>query len=73
MSDGKLLISSGKEKCEINQPETSTVAYDLNREAMTLTINGVGYQLAELSSEQIKYIAPLPSGSGYDFIIFLLQ
>lgn len=72
-SDGKLTINRSIEKCDINENQSETQTYTLDRTTKKLVINGIEYTLAEESKEQIKYFSPVPSTTGSDNLIFLLQ
>jgi hypothetical protein len=71
--DGKLLVNRNADKCDPNELQNETQSYSLNRATKELIINGNKFTLAEESRRQIKYYAPMNSGTGYDYIVFLLQ
>jgi hypothetical protein len=71
--DGKLLINRNADKCDPDELQNETQSYSLNRATKEFIINGYKFTLAEESGRQIKYYAPLNSGTGYDYIVFLLQ
>ncbi len=72
-SNNILTIEQGIDKCDSNEPASRSVSYAYDRESKTLSIDGTSYTLAEKSANQIKYYAPLPAVSGYDFMVFLLE
>jgi hypothetical protein len=72
-SNSTLTIDNGANKCSSNEQATETVNYSYNETNKEVTIDGVKYQVAEMSSSQIKYYAPLPPPTSYSYIIFLLQ
>jgi hypothetical protein len=72
-TDGKLLVNNGSVKCEQNETQNTTQTYSLKRTTKEFTINGTKYVLAEESSSQIKYYTAIPSGTGFQYLIFLLQ
>lgn len=72
-TDGKLLVNKGAVKCEQNETQNTTQTYSLNRTTKEFTINGTNYILAEESSSQIKFYTAIPNGTGFQYLIFLLQ
>jgi hypothetical protein len=72
-SDGNLIVNRGADKCDPNELVTVSEPYTLNRKENELIIKGVRFTLAEESSTQIKYYAQPGPGSGYQYVIFLLQ
>jgi outer membrane lipoprotein-sorting protein len=72
-SDGTLSITSGTEKCITNELANKNVTYSHNEITKELMIDGIKYTLAEESEDQIKYYAALPSESGSDYIVFMLE
>ena len=71
--DGKLIINRSADKCDPDELQNETQSYTLNRAAKELVIHGIKFTLAEESGSQIKYYAPLGSGTGYDYLVFVLQ
>ncbi|KQC02514.1 lipocalin family protein [Pedobacter sp. Hv1] len=70
-ADGTFKIDNGTEKCEVTEEKTTTGTYSVvNKE---IVIKGVKYTLAEASADQLKYYIPVASGSGYTYVVFLLQ
>ena len=67
------LVNKGAIKCEQNETQNTTQTYSLNRTTKEFTINGTKYILAEESNSQIKYYTTIPSGTGFQYLIFLLQ
>ncbi len=72
-TDGKLLVNKGAIKCEQNEAQNTNQTYSLNRTTKEFTINGTKYILAEESNSQIKYYTAIPSVTGFQYLIFLLQ
>lgn len=72
-TDNTLTINQGKEKCSTNEAAIKNVSYSYNSNNKELIIDGRKYTLAEESTVQLKYFAPLPSNTGYDYIVFLLD
>ena len=72
-SDGKLVINNGSDKCSTDEQATQTVNYSYDKTNNELTIDGVKYKVAEMTSSQIKYYAELSSQTGYSYIVYLLQ
>jgi hypothetical protein len=70
-SDGTLTINQGTDKCDNNESVYKTVAYTKNNK--DLILDGVKFTLAEESKTQIKYYAPLPPATGYDYMVYLLE
>jgi len=71
--DGNLVWNRNKEKCASSESLIETQPYTLNRTTKELTINGLKFTLAEESNNQIKYYTPVPSSTGIQYLIFLLQ
>ncbi len=72
-ANNTLTINQGKEKCSTNEEVIKNVSYSYNSINKELIIDGSKYKLAEESNVQLKYYAPLPSNTGYDYIVFLLD
>lgn len=72
-SNGTLKISRGADKCESSEAISETVSYAYDKSSKELTIDGTKYKLAEESGSQIKYYAPLPYSTNYEYMVFLLQ
>lgn len=72
-TDGSFIINRSTEKCDLDESQNETDTYTLNRTTRELVISGVRYILAEESSNQIKYYVTIPSQTGYDYLVFLLQ
>ncbi len=66
-----LTINDNQNKC--GEEEIKSVPYKIDRKKKEITINNQIYKIAEETKNQIKYYAPVPHSSGYDFEIFLLQ
>jgi hypothetical protein len=71
--DSKLEINKNSDKCDQNENQNSTQTYTLNRTTKEFIINGTKFTLAEESNNQIKYYEIVPSNTGFEYIIFLLQ
>lgn len=72
-ADGTLNITSGTEKCAVDEFASKTVSYSHNEATREFIIDGIKYTLAEESENQIKYYAALPSESGSDYMVFMLE
>lgn len=70
---GNLIVNRNSDKCDPNELQNETYTYTLNRTTKELVINGTKYVLAEESNNQIKYYAAIPSQTGYDYLVFLLE
>ena len=70
---GQLIIKRGDHKCNPDEATKAILQYTINRKEQTLTINGIHYTLAEESKNQIKFYTPIPTGSGVEYLIYLLQ
>jgi hypothetical protein len=71
--DSKLEINKNSDKCDQNENQNSTQTYTLNRTTKEFIINVTKFTLAEESNNQIKYYEIVPSNTGFEYIIFLLQ
>lgn len=71
--NGTLTLNRHGEKCDPNESTQEILSYTLNQETKKLTIDGTDYILLEESENQIKYAAVLPSATGDEYLIFLLQ
>ena len=71
--DGKLTLKKGTAKCDLVEIASENITYSYNKASKELIIGGTKYTLAEASEEQVKYYAALPSDSGSDYIVFLLE
>lgn len=71
--DGKLTLDRGDDACDPGEAQVERELYTIDRPAKELVIAGTTYTLAEESSEQIKYYANIPSGTGFESLVFLLQ
>lgn len=71
--DGNVALNRNIEKCDPNELQSETLTYTLNRTTKELDINGTKFTLAEESTSQIKYYATIPSNTGFQNLIFLLQ
>lgn len=70
-ADGTFKIDNGTEKCEPTEAKTETGTYSVaNKE---IIIKGTKYTLAEASATQVKYYTAVASGSGFVYVIVLLQ
>lgn len=70
-ADGTFKIDNGIEKCESTEEKIVTGTYHTaNKE---IVIKGMKYTLAEASADQVKYYAPVAIGTGYAYVVFLLQ
>ena len=72
-SDGKLLLNRNTNKCDQSETQNITQSYTINKEKKELVIDGTIYILAEETSSQIKYYSVMPSATGFQYQIFLLQ
>ena len=72
-SNGLLVVDKNAEKCNQDEPRTETQSYSLNRPTMQLVIGSTTYTLAEATDKQIKYYAVVPTPSGFQHLVFLLQ
>jgi hypothetical protein len=72
-TDGNLTFKRNAEKCDPMEQSEEVQSYTIDRVKKELTINGVKYNLAEESKDQIKYYALLPSNNDPRFLVFLLQ
>ena len=71
--DGSLTINRNNDKCNQDELQNENQSYSLNRPGKELIVNGTTYTLAEESNNQIKYYAVIPTTSGFQSLIFLLQ
>jgi len=71
--NGKLTLKKGSSQCEMIEAASEDLPYSYNKASKELIISGIKYTLAEATSVQIKYYAPLPADSGSDYIVFLLE
>lgn len=61
-----------KEKgCYVYKPDDVSGKYDLS--AMEITYEETTYKIAEITTDQVKFYQKLPSSSGYDYVVYLLQ
>jgi len=72
-TDGTLVITNGTKKCNDTETATTTLSYSYNKQTKELIIDGVKYKVVEENKTQFKYIAVVPSGTGYNNVIYLLQ
>jgi len=72
-TDGKLLVSFGSKKCSSDAGNNKTVPYSFNKETKELIIDGVKFTVVEENKTQFKYVQVVPSSSGTNSIIHLLQ
>lgn len=70
---GELIVNKNDKKCNPNELQIETQNYSINRAENKLIINGIEYTLAEESKSQIKYYSTIPTGTGNEYLIFLLQ
>lgn len=71
--DGELIIDNGPDKCSADEQATQTVNYSYDKINNDLTIGGIKYKVAEMSSTQIKYYVDMPYVTGYSYMVYLLQ
>jgi hypothetical protein len=72
-TDGSFIVNRNAEKCDPDELQNETDTYTLNTTTKEFVINGVSYTLAEESANQIKYYVAIPSQTGYNYMVFLLQ
>jgi hypothetical protein len=72
-SDGKLTLNKNADKCDPNENQNVTQSYTINRTSKELVIDGTKFTLAEETNSQIKYYTVVPSATGFQYLIFLLQ
>lgn len=72
-SNGELVIDRGSDKCDSNEIRVEVIVYSYDRENKELIISTKKYTVAEEAKEQMKYYLPLPPGSGFNNLVFLLQ
>lgn len=72
-TNGKLILNRNEDKCDPDKSQIASKSYVIDRAAKKLVINGTEYTLAEVSKNQIKYYSAIPAGTGYEYLIFLLQ
>ena len=72
-SENKLTWHRNIDKCDQNESPTETQTYSLNRTTNELFINGTKFTLAEESKSQIKYFALIPTTTGFQYLVYLLQ
>jgi len=72
-SDGSLVINHGSFLCEEdkNTEEKGTFSYD--KTSNKLTINGLEYNVLEITDVQVKYSLNIPSATGYSYLTYMLQ
>jgi hypothetical protein len=71
--DGSLIIDRNDVRCDQNELRVENQSYSINRQTKELVIGGTTYTLAEESNKQIKYYTVIPTPSGFQYLIFLLQ
>lgn len=72
-ADGKLLVTFGSKKCSLDSGNNKTLPYSFNKATKELVINDVKYTVIEENKTQFKYVQVVPSTSGTNSIIHLLQ
>lgn len=71
-TNGKLNIDRGAMLCnQSNGIEEGDYSIDINHKK--IIINGYSFTLAELSSSQLKFYAPIPLVTGYEYLIFIFK
>lgn len=71
--NGKLTINYGSNKCVDDQPTTLVLDYSYNRANNELIIDGQKFTVISEKTEQLKYYAPLPHNTGYEYVVHLLE
>jgi hypothetical protein len=66
-------MNRDKDKCDQSESQTETITYTLNRTTKEFVINGTTFTLAEELNSQIKYYALIPTPTGFQYLIYLLQ
>ncbi len=69
----KLTINKGQLQCSPNEVNTTTNDYSIDIDAKKITIDGVVYNLAEISPTQLKYYAVTGPFSGSNNMIFIFE
>lgn len=72
-SDGTLALDRSANKCDLGENQNVTQSYTVNRTNKELVIEGTKYTLAEETDSQIKYYTVIPSATGVQYLIYLLQ
>lgn len=72
-SNKELIVNQGTNKCVNEEPATTTLLYTYNESSKELIIDGIKYTIAEESKDQIKYYTYIPSATGNDYLVFLLE
>lgn len=72
-TDGNLILNRNAAKCDQSESQIETKAYTLNRTTKEFVIDGTKFTLAEESNSQIKYYAPIPTPTGFQYLVYLLQ
>lgn len=71
--DGELTLNRNNSQCNPDEQKVALLTYALQEETKKLTIDGTDYILLEESKNQVKYGAALSSGTGNEYLVFLLQ
>jgi hypothetical protein len=72
-SNNQLLLNRGLTKCDPNEPPNEAKTYSLNRTTNELIIDGIKYFLVEESPNQLKYYRNIPAGSGFNYLVYILE
>lgn len=68
-----LTIEKGQNKCNSTESSTEIIQYTYDNLKNELIMDGVKYIVTEESNGQIKYLAPTPSLTGYDYVAYILE
>lgn len=71
--EDKLTINRGDDKCNSSEISPDVSDYTVDFTARKIAIKGITYDLAEVSATQLKYYAPVPTATGYNYIIYLFE
>lgn len=74
LKNGLLKVDHGSERCDDDNTREKEMEYSYDKNTNQLVIDGVEYQVLDMTETQVKYCAPLPpAATGYDWIIYILQ
>ncbi len=73
LKNGLLKVDHGSERCSNDHAQGKEMEYSYDKNTNQLVIDGIKYQVLDMTETQVKYCAPLPPVTDYDWIIYILQ
>lgn len=72
-NSNEVTIDNGEEQCNTSEPRTETSPFTLDTDNKKIVIKGITYEVAEITSTQLKFYRAVPATSSFHNVVYLYK